>query len=164
MSSHGHFTKNDLAKGIMSTTNSKGRVLIVEDDMLLSMVEERLIQKLGYEVVAKVEKGVDAVEKVSELNPDIIVMDISLKGELDGIETMQKIRKDSSVPVIYLSGSSERYYYERAKKTNFTDFLTKPISREDLEGPLHTAISQNGAKDGESSSELSNEEGLNKTV
>lgn len=148
----------------MGTDNNKGRVLIVEDDMLLSMVEERLIQKLGYEVVGKVESGLDAVEKVSELNPDIIVMDISLKGEMDGIETMQKIRKDSSVPVIYLSGSSERYYYERAKKTNFTDFLTKPISRDDLEGPLHTAINQKESGDPGSSSELSNEEGFNKTV
>jgi CheY-like chemotaxis protein len=110
--------------------------------MLLSMVEERLIKKLGFDVVAKVTKGADAIEKTDELDPDIIVMDISLKGEMDGIEAMETIREKSSVPVIYLSGSGDRYSYERAKKTNFTDYLTKPVTSGDLEGPLSIALDQ----------------------
>lgn len=122
--------------------NHKGRVLIVEDDMLLSMVEERLIRKLGFDVVGKVTKGSDAIDKTAELNPDIIVMDISLKGDMDGIETMEMIREKSSVPVIYLSGSGDRYSYERAKKTGFTEFLTKPVTSGDLKGPLTIALSQ----------------------
>jgi len=130
----------------------KGKVLIVEDDMLLSMVEERLIKKLGYDVVGKVTQGSEAVDKASELNPDIIVMDISLKGEMDGIETMEVIRKNSSVPVIYLSGSGDRYSFERAKKTGFTDYLTKPVTSGDLEEPLHSALHQNGALDTQASS------------
>lgn len=120
----------------------KGRVLIVEDDMLLSMVEERLIKRLGFEVVGKVTKGTEAIDKTSELDPDIIVMDISLKGEMDGIETMQVIREKSSVPVIYLSGSGDRYSYERAKKTGFTDFLTKPVTSGDLKEPLSMALNE----------------------
>ncbi len=130
----------------------KGKVLIVEDDMLLSMVEERLIKKLGYDVVGKVTQGSEAVDKASELNPDIIVMDISLKGEMDGIETMEVIRKNSSVPVIYLSGSGDRYSFERAKKTGFTDYLTKPVTSGDLEEPLHSALHQNGSSDTQTSS------------
>lgn len=118
----------------------KGTVLIVEDDLLLSMVEERLIQNLGYKVVGKVEKGLDAVEKVLKLNPDVIIMDISLKGDLDGIDTMQKIREHSSIPVIYLSGSADRYHYERAKKTGFIEFLTKPVTSGDLKAPLYAAM------------------------
>lgn len=121
-------------------TTQKGKVLIVEDDMLLSMVEERLIKKLGYDVIGKVTKGSEAVDKAAELEPDIIVMDISLKGEMDGIETMEVIRENSSVPVIYLSGSGDRYSYERAKKTGFTDYLTKPVTSGDLKGPLHSAL------------------------
>jgi CheY-like chemotaxis protein len=117
----------------------KGKVLIVEDDLLLAMVEERLITKLGFEVVAKVREGSKAIEKVSGLNPDIILMDISLKGDLDGIETMEIIRRDSDIPVIYLSGSSDRYYYERAKKTNFIAYLKKPITKKELKGPLFKA-------------------------
>lgn len=120
--------------------NNSSRVLIVEDDMLLSMVEERLISNLGYNVVDKVRSGSEAIKKVFELNPDLIVMDISLKGDMDGIETMEIIRKDSEVPVIYLSGSSDRYDYERAKKTNFTGYLVKPVTSGDLKKPFEKAL------------------------
>lgn len=124
------------------STDKKGRVLIVEDDMLLSMVEERLIQQLGYKVIDKIDNGPEAIDKVSELNPDIIVMDISLKGKIDGVETMHQIRENSSVPVIYLSGSADRYQRERAKKTDFIDFLTKPVTSGDLKEPLSNALDQ----------------------
>jgi CheY-like chemotaxis protein len=127
----------------------KGKVLIVEDDMLLSMVEERLIKRLGFEVVGKVTKGADAIKKEEELNPDIIVMDISLKGDMDGIEAMEAIREKSDVPVIYLSGSGDRYSLERAKKTNFTDFLTKPVTSGDLKEPLYSAIQAQNEKPGD---------------
>lgn len=118
------------------------RVLIVEDDLLLSMVEERLIEKLGYDVVGKVSNGKEAITKVSELKPDVIVMDISLKGDMDGIETMEKIRQKSEVPVIYLSGSSDRYDYERAKKTDFSGYLVKPVTSGDLKKPFEKALSK----------------------
>lgn len=124
-------------------SGTKGRVLIVEDDMLLSMVEERLIKRLGYDVIGKVAKGSEAIRKAEELNPDIIVMDISLKGDLDGIETMEAIRQKSDVPVIYLSGSGDRYSLERAKKTGFVDYLTKPVTGGDLKEPLFAAMNGN---------------------
>ncbi len=126
-------------------SDKKGKVLIVEDDMLLSMVEERLIKKLGFEVVGKVTKGCEAIEKVKELDPDIIVMDISLKGDMDGIEAMEAIREKSDIPVIYLSGSGDRYSLERAKKTGFTDFLTKPVTGGDLKEPLYMAMNDDGS-------------------
>lgn len=134
----------------MSTNQQKGSVLIVEDDLLLSMVEERLITNLGFDVVGKVDNGLDAVEKVEELDPDIIVMDISLKGDMDGIDTMEEIREKSDVPVVYLSGSGDRYSYERAKKTGFTDYLTKPVTGGDLETPLLTALDQKKNSSGSS--------------
>jgi CheY-like chemotaxis protein len=120
----------------------KGRVLIVEDDMLLSMVEERIIEKLGYEVVGKLVYGEEAVDKVDELNTDVIVMDISLKGDMDGIEAMEKIREKSDIPVIYLSGSTDRYHYERARKTNFIAYLKKPVTSSDLKDPLENAVEE----------------------
>ncbi len=141
-----------------------GRVLIVEDDMLLSMVEERLIQKLGYSVVGKVARGMDAVEKALELEPDVIVMDISLKGDMDGIETMEMIREKSGVPVIYLSGSSDRYHYERAKKTDFVGFLTKPITSGDLKDPLFSAVKQNDSAKGSSEASKNTSRRLNKSA
>jgi len=139
--------------------NKKGRVLIVEDDMLLSMVEERLITKLGFDVVGKVTKATDAIDKTTELNPDIIIMDISLKGEMDGIEAMEMIREKSNVPVIYLSGSSDRYYLERAKKTGFSGFLTKPVTSADLKEPLYLAL-----KNGDKKSHPASKRQFNKTA
>ncbi|HEX6983281.1 MAG TPA: response regulator [Balneolaceae bacterium] len=139
----------------------RGRVLIVEDDLLLAMVEERLIKKLGFDVVAKVREGSKAIEKVSELKPDIILMDISLKGDLDGIETMEIIRRNSDVPVIYLSGSSDRYYYERAKKTNFIGYLKKPVTSNELKKPLLEA-SNYGKSRGDEQKPLNTS--LNKTA
>jgi CheY-like chemotaxis protein len=59
-------------------------------------------------------------------------MDISLEGEIDGIEAMVKIREFSDVPVIYITGNSDPYHVERAEKTNYLDYLTKPIEFEDL--------------------------------
>lgn len=139
-------------------------VLIVEDDMLLSLVEERLVEKMGHSVVAKVGCGKDAIDKAKELNPDIILMDIVLKGDMDGIQAMEEIRKYSKVPVVYLSGNSDRFNYERAKKTGFIDYLVKPITSNDLYKPFEKAfINKDG--DGEDSSEYSQkEQRLNKTA
>ena len=126
---------------------SNGRVLIVEDDMLLSLVEEKLLKKLGYSIVGKAVSGEEAIRKVEKFNPDIVMMDISLKGTDDGIDTMKKIRRFSSVPVIYLSGSTDKHSIERAKKTNFVDFLIKPVSEQELKGPLVKAMNINKEAD-----------------
>lgn len=118
------------------------KVLIVEDDMLLSLVEERIVEKLGYNVVGKVGSGEEAIRKAKNLDPDLIVMDIVLKGDMDGIQAMEAIRRTSDVPVIYLSGNSDRFNYERAKKTEFTDYLIKPITYKDLKGPMIRAFNK----------------------
>lgn len=140
-------------------------VLIVEDDMLLSLVEERLIEKMGHKVVAKVGTGKEAIDKAKELTPDIILMDIVLKGDIDGIEAMEEIRKHSNVPVVYLSGNSDRFNFERAKKTGFTDYLVKPITSNDLYKPFEKAFA-GGEGNSENTSLLTRnrELGVNKTA
>lgn len=130
----------------MDIGSSKYKVLIVEDDMLLSLVEERLLTRMGYDVVGKAIAGEEAVEKALRLKPDVILMDISLKGEMDGVQAMEEIRKISEVPVIYLSGNSDKFNYERAKKTNFVEYLVKPITGDDLVKPLNKAFSQDTKK------------------
>lgn len=120
--------------------NSKGNIFIVEDDMLLSLVEERLLMKLGYTVIGKSVSGEEAVPKIKAAKPDAILMDISLSGKMDGIDTMMEVRSFSSVPVIYLSGNSDQLNLERAKKTHYVDYLVKPITEHDLIEPLKKAI------------------------
>jgi len=134
------------SQGCDMSKENKGNILIVEDDVLLSLVEERLLKKLGYGVAGKAVNGEDAVEKAKKLGPDAILMDISLKGEMDGVQAMELIREFSDVPVIYLSGNSDNYNRERAKKTRYIDYLVKPITADDLVNPLRNAIKSGSIK------------------
>ncbi len=119
------------------------KVLIVEDDMIISMVLERMINKMGFDVVEKATTGEKAISLAQEHDPDIILMDIQLKDDIDGITAMQKIRKSSEVPVIYITGNSDQYYKERAHKTNYIDYLVKPIQMDDLKESINKVFNGN---------------------
>jgi len=108
------------------------RILIVENDLLLAMFNKRFCESLGHKVVDSVRNGSDAIEAVKKHNPDVILMDIKIDGDLDGIETMQEIRKFSNAGVIYISGNSEPSVIMKAESTNMLSFCIKPISIEDL--------------------------------
>jgi two-component system, response regulator PdtaR len=130
----------------MEDKKSKGKIVIVEDDMLLSLVEGRIVEKLGYKVAGKAVEGEEAVRMIKEQNPDVVLMDISLKGKMDGIEVMTKVRDFSDVPVIYLSGNSNKHNMARAKKTSYIDFLVKPISADEMIQPLKKAMNVKRSK------------------
>ena len=117
------------------------KILIVEDDLLLSAVKQRFVQNLGHQAVGTARTAEEAIEKTQSLQPDLIIMDIKLIGEMDGIQAMKKIREISDVPVIYLSGVSDEEILDRAEETKFVDFLVKPITSSDLEIPIERAFS-----------------------
>lgn len=118
----------------------KKNILIVEDNMLLSLVYERHIQNMGYHTLDKLVDGESAVNVVKEQKPDLIIMDIILEGNIDGIDAMKKIREFSDIPVIYVSGNSDQTHIQRAKETGFVDYLVKPITREELQKTIQKAI------------------------
>jgi len=124
----------------MDKENYKGTIVIVEDNHLLSLVMGRVVEKLGYKVLAKALNGEDAIKKIKKHNPDIVLMDVSLDGGLDGIETGYLLRTFSDVPIIYISGHSDSRNIARAGKTNYVDYLVKPITHDDLVIPLNNAI------------------------
>jgi len=107
-------------------------ILIVEDELIQSILLEKLIKSLGYKVVGKVTTGADAIEMALKLQPDLITMDISLQDDIDGIMATKSIQKKSMIPVIYISGNSDQYNVQRAEKTNFIDFIPKPVNKESL--------------------------------
>ena len=108
------------------------RVLIVEDDFMLCLINKKSIELIGYTVVATVTNGIDAVEAVKKYKPDVVLMDLRLEGELDGIDTMNEIAKFADIPVIYLTGNSDEINKERAAKTNILGFCVKPVHFEEL--------------------------------
>jgi CheY-like chemotaxis protein len=108
------------------------KVIIVEDDLILNLLYESYLERLGFETEGELVYGKTAIETAKKIDPDLIIMDISLEGKIDGIDAMLKIREFSDVPVIYITGNSDPYHVERAKKTDPLDYLTKPIEFEDL--------------------------------
>ncbi|HKJ45951.1 MAG TPA: response regulator [Balneolales bacterium] len=119
-------------------------ILIVDDDMLLSMVYERQIEKLGFEALDRIVDGETAISAAKDLKPDLILMDIVLKGNIDGVEVMKKIREFSEVPVIYITGNSDKFNAERAKETDYIDFLVKPITMNDLQKSVDKVLGSKG--------------------
>lgn len=100
--------------------------------MIIALMIERMVQNLGHNVLAKVTTGEAAVEAAKEHKPDIILMDIRLQGEMDGIEAMNEIRRSANIPVIYITGNSDENYRKRVEALKPLGFLTKPISQGEL--------------------------------
>lgn len=111
---------------------STKKVLIVEDDMIISLVVENMIKKLGYTLVGKASSGDKAIELAIKEKPDIVLMDIRLKGNMDGIEAITKIKEHVDIDVIYLTGNSDKVNYERAKATDCIDLISKPFTIAEL--------------------------------
>ncbi len=117
-----------------------GKILIVEDNLLLSEVHKRLIEKMGYTVLGQTDKAEAAIADVKKLKPDLILMDIQLSGKMDGIEAVQKINKELNIPVIYLSGSSSKKLKKKAMATRCCDYLVKPVQGKDLKKAFKKAF------------------------
>ena len=122
------------------TKEATKKILIVEDDMIIAMVLEKMIHNLEHSVAGKVISGREAIEKAHEESPDLILMDIQLNDEIDGISVMQEIRKQSDVPVIYITGNSDRFNRMKAKETDYIDYLVKPIQLKELEQSIDKAF------------------------
>jgi DNA-binding response OmpR family regulator len=108
------------------------KVLIVEDDFMLSMMNRKYIELMGHTVVDTVSTGMAAIEAARRHNPDVILMDLRLEGELDGIDTMKEIGKFSQARAIYLTGNSDQMNRARADQTNLLAFCVKPVHYEQL--------------------------------
>ena len=109
------------------------KILIVEDEMIIGANISLQLSKLGYEVTGIISKGEDALAHVEENNPDIILMDIQLKGKMDGIETAELILTKHEVPIIYLTANVDDEHFNRAKNTNPYAFISKPFKKLDLQ-------------------------------
>ena len=109
------------------------RVLIVEDNLMIAYLMETYLQESGYvEVIGSVDNGADAIKMAIDLNPDVILMDIRIEGDIDGIETADMINESSEIPIIYTSGNSDQKTTDRASKSNMQSFLVKPVNKQEL--------------------------------
>lgn len=117
------------------------KILIVEDDSVQQLILERMVTEMGHTVLAKIAEGSAAIKSALRLKTvDLILMDIRLRDDVDGIEAMNQIRKNSDVKVIYVTGNSDTVNIERAKETNYIDFISKPIDKNRLEAAFNKAF------------------------
>lgn len=117
------------------------KILIVEDDMILSMVLKRMVKMMNETTVVETSTtGKGAIETAENFSPDLVLVDIKLQDEIDGIEVVNIIREKSSVPVIYITGNSDQFYRDRAKETGYVKYMVKPIQMKDLENAINEIV------------------------
>ena len=104
----------------------KSKILIVEDDAIESMDIKINLENMGYEVSAVISSGEEALPMISQHMPDLVLMDIILKGKMNGVEVAQKIKDEYDLPVIYLTSNSEEKTLEKAKLTEPFGYVIKP--------------------------------------
>lgn len=115
------------------------RILIVEDEAITALDIEGILEDLGYTVVGSVDNGKDALNTVESENPNLILMDIKIKGEMDGIETAGLIWKEHKIPVIFLTSYSDEGTLSRAKLVQPFGYVLKPFEREDIHAAVELA-------------------------
>lgn len=120
--------------------SKKARILIVEDDMIIAANISLQLSKLGYEVTGIESRGEDAVNHAIENQPDIILMDINLKGKINGIEAASQIQESIDIPLIYLTANSDDASFQKAKETKPYAFITKPFNKLNLERTIELVI------------------------
>ena len=120
----------------MAQTN----VLVVEDESIVSKDIQHSLKKLGYNVVGAASTGEQAVQLALEKLPDIILMDIMLKGEMSGIEAAEAIRNETSVPVIFLTAYADESTLAKAKVTQPYGYIIKPFKEIDIHTSIEMAL------------------------
>lgn len=116
------------------------KIFIVEDEGIVAADIKQLLLNLGYDVVGVVSTGEQAIEKIEENPINLILMDISLEGEMDGIEAAKRIQRRLDVPIIYLTAHSDKKTLERAKVTDPFGYIVKPFDKPTLHTSIEMAI------------------------
>jgi two-component system, response regulator PdtaR len=122
-------------------------VLIVEDELFVAESIRLTLLKLGYNTTSIVLSGEDAIKKADEERPDVVLMDIGLKGDIDGIEAADEIYSRFQIPVIYLTAYSDLKTRERAKQTKNFGYLLKPFTKELLDSAILKSLDSNREKE-----------------
>jgi DNA-binding LytR/AlgR family response regulator len=123
---------------------SKVNVLVVEDESIVSKDIQYSLKKLGYNVIGAAPTGERAVELAEELNPDIILMDIMLKGKITGIEASAQIKEKLNIPVIFLTAYADENTLSKAKITEPYAYIIKPFKEIDLHTSIEMALYKHG--------------------
>ena len=116
------------------------KIMVVEDEWVVADQLCRSLKDLGYTVCSTAAAGDEAIRKVESDRPDLILMDIVLKGKMNGIEAAERINSKFNIPVIYLTAYTNQEYIERAKQTNPFGYLVKPYNEKELYATIEMTL------------------------
>ena len=120
----------------------KARILIVEDERNIGIYIKESLKSFGIHAIQTAVSGEEAIHKAREMNPDVVLMDIVLKGKMDGIEAAALIKDQLGVPIIYITAYSDDERVKRAKATKPVGYLLKPFQMSDLQHGVSIALQQ----------------------
>lgn len=124
----------------------KIKILIVEDEAIIARNIESKLIKAGYDVVDTVYTGNDAIKSAIEKNPDIILLDIKLKGDIGGIEAAEKIKQQKDIPIVFLTSYTDEDTFEKAKLTEPAAYLSKPFDIDELKRIIQLTLFNHNIK------------------
>jgi AmiR/NasT family two-component response regulator len=119
---------------------NKTRILVVEDEFIIAMDINRTLLELGYEVVAIASTGEEAVRLSGELRPEVVLMDIILKGQMTGIEAAKIVKDRFHIPVVYMTGNADIMTVKKARETEPYGYILKPINAQNLFSTIDTSL------------------------
>lgn len=119
---------------------SKANILLVEDERIASMDIQEMIEEAGYSVADATSNAESALEVLDSDPVDLVIMDINLPGEMDGIEATEKINEQYDIPVIYLTAFSNEETLDRARETEPAGYLVKPITQVDVKATIEMVL------------------------
>src|SRR5450830_39153 len=131
----------------MLSPQQKSKILVVEDDELVSLQIQIRLEILGYQAVAATAYGEEAIQLARELSPDIVLMDIMLSGEMDGISTAHRIHTEFGLPVVFLTSQSEDEILNRVKESEAFGYIIKPFTDRELRAGIELALYKHGAEE-----------------
>jgi PAS domain S-box-containing protein len=116
------------------------RILLVEDESIVALDVRDRLERMGYTIVGVAAYGEDAISKAAEMQPDLVLMDVQLRGEMDGIEAARYIRESSGIPVIYMTAYADEETLQRAKVTGPSGYIVKPFEERELHATIEMAL------------------------
>ena len=117
------------------------RILIVEDERLIAVDLQRRLTRLGYAVVALAASGAEAIQKALALCPDVVLMDIRLQGDMDGVEAAQQIHASTAIPVVFMTAYVDEDTQQRIRATSPWGCLYKPFATNQVQSVLEHVLS-----------------------
>jgi len=123
---------------------SEARILVVEDEGIISLQIQNMLRSMGYSVCGKASSGQKAIEEAGEMRPDLVLMDVMMRESMDGIEAAQQILVRFNIPVIFVSGCADDETLGRARAVGHFAYLIKPFTERGLDSAIKMTIQKYG--------------------